>query len=142
MSKTGGLLGFVTVVHWEKMQWFMRGITPTDLDGMNGDIGPYMTEMGGFAFFEFKHESAHYDPQSGQIKALERLARHRLTDSDIFVWVVHDAVPFGEMSHVLPENIVRWAMYECGAAYQCRERGVGAGTLEEAVGRWQRTTRL
>ena len=144
MSSTGGRLGFITVVHWEEMHWFVRGIDASDIDAVADTTGfidteLYIVDVGGvgFLFFEFKHETAVYNSHSGQIKALERFATSRLIEADRFIWVRHNASPAAGVAHVHPRHIISWKAFVGGRRYRCVGKGDEAESLEEFVGEWQ-----
>jgi len=147
MSRTDGRLGFVTVIHWEDMQWFIRSITPTDTDVISDsegfiDTDLYLVEVGGigFVFFEFKNERATYDPNNGQIKALERFAFARLHDSDRFIWVRHNAEPADGVAHMHPWHIVGWKAFVGGETYRCVGKGDESESLEQFLFEWQQSS--
>ena len=133
-------------VHWEKMQWFVRkAITASDVDG-GTYAGLYVVEVQDrdtaakghdFMFFEFKHELAKPDPNSGQAKSISALVEQRLKRTDRFMWVQHNATGDDKVD-IYPGHIVHWYAYRGGDKKEVA-RGNGWETLAEYCLEWSRT---
>lgn len=138
MSRTGGRLQTVNIVHWENMLWFPRGITPTDMDGLEYSAVYWYEADNDFMFFEFKHDSAGIDRTSGQSRALRALTVRRLTERDRVMWVCHDATVGDDgIVHIVPESVTRWRAFVGGGPNVTRlAEDSGADSLEEYCRRW------
>lgn len=123
MSVSEGKLRRIEVIHHERMHWWPRGITPSNVDGFRDAAGNivfesgYMIDVGGkFLFQEWMVAGAEKDPESGQANAIKWFVKNRLWTRDRCVIIYHNASEdeFG-ITHIWPENIVGWTMARGGS---------------------------
>jgi len=143
---TRGELHTQHIVHWEHFRhWFVRNITPTDIDGAATTAGlvdtanTYQIQVNTrhgsqFVFFEFKHRNATYDETSGQMQSLNRFITERLQLQDLFVWVKHDAEAQGVVD-IYPDNVVSWKAFQ-GQTNECAGKGGDESVLGGFIQSW------